>query len=87
MTSIELPCTVGDTIYYVTAWNKYAFQPKHNEKITEIEIMGHETIFKTKYSSFLLSQYNKTWFSDRERYEKESRIVRQLYIKEQELKR
>lgn len=86
MKSIELPCVVGDTIYYITEWNKYSHQQKHNEEVIKIEIMEDETIFKTKFRTFLLSKYNKTWFIEKERYEKESNIVRQLHIKEQELR-
>ncbi len=84
--TIELPCVIGDTIYYITAWNKYNLQPKNKEEIVKIEIIKDETIFYTRYRKFLLSQYEKTWFSDKNKYDKESLIVRDLYIYEQQLR-
>ncbi|CAI3579354.1 hypothetical protein [Clostridium neonatale] len=86
MVNINLPCGVGDIIYYITAWNKQSLQPKNKEEIVRIEILKDEIIFHTRYRKFLLSKYEKTWFSDKDKYEKESCIVRELYIKEQELR-
>lgn len=86
MKSINLPCTVGDLIYYITEWNKYILQPNNKEEVIRVEILKDEVIFYTKFRKFLLSKYEKNWFSDKTKYDKESLIVRDLYIHEQQLR-
>lgn len=87
MININLPCGVGDLIYYITAWNKYNLQPSNKEEVVRIEILKDEVIFHTEFRKFLLSKYEKSWFADKERYDKESFIVRDLHIYEQQIRK
>lgn len=87
MININLPCGIGDFIYYITDWNKYSLQPKNYEEVVRIEILKDEVIFHTKFRRFLLSKYEKSWFSDKERYDKESLIIRDLHMYEEQIRK
>lgn len=86
MKIIKLPCTIGDKIYYVTEWDKYGFQEDHQVEINEITITKDEVIFHTEHTNFLLSRYNKYWFTDEKKWLKECKILRETYKHYQHLR-
>lgn len=46
-----------------------------------------EVIFNTEYVNFTLSNYNKTWFTDRNKWLKECEILRESYRREKKVNR
>lgn len=66
---VELPCKVGDTVYFI----KYAFnflQTPKVEKIQKIEIYDIDVIFRTKSRAFNDKAINDMVFLSREEAEK-----------------
>ena len=59
---IVLPCKVGDTVYWVTAWDSYATQKDHKGIVNTIMVNDTDIYFSTQYQTLKLSDYRRTWF-------------------------
>ena len=68
---IELPCKVGDTVYFIKSAFSFLPAPKA-ERVRKIEIVEYDTIFKTENRAFNESAIaiGKTVFLTREEAEK-----------------
>lgn len=65
---IELPCNVGDTVYFVKSAFRILSEPKA-EKIVKIEIYEHEIIYRTETRVFDILKINISVFLTREEAE------------------
>ncbi len=66
---IELPCKVGDTVYFIKAAFSYLPTPKA-EKIRKIELYDIDVLFRTKNRSFAVEKIGKTVFLTKEEAER-----------------
>lgn len=87
MVTIELPCGIGDTAYYTTEWDKYGIQESHIVKVSSITILEKDTIFHTGDRNLLLSNYKRTWFTNKIEWEKECEVLRETHKYEQQLRK
>ncbi len=62
---IELPCKVGDTVYFIKSAFSYLKEPKQ-EMIRKVEIYCAETIMRTENKSFAVEKIGKTVFLTKE---------------------
>lgn len=77
---VKLPCKVGDEVYYITAWDKYANQPDHEQCVKEICIKLNDVIFLLDNDVRLrLKDYNKWWFTNKEKWIKAKEIYQKSY--------
>lgn len=60
-TAIELPCRVGDTVYFVKAAFTFYAEP-NPAKIRKIEICDDNTLFRACDRTFSIDDINKTVF-------------------------
>lgn len=65
---LELPCTVGDTVWFIKSSFSFMSEPKE-EKIRKIEIIPEEIIFRTTNRCFNMGHIRKTVFLAREEAE------------------
>ncbi len=59
------PVKVGDTVYWVTVWDGYATQKDHKEIVNSITVNENDIYFSTKHKTFKLSDFRKSWFTDK----------------------
>lgn len=67
--AIELPCRVGDEVYFVKSAFTFYTKPRA-EQVRKIEIYDTETLFRTKDRTFNIKDINKTVFLSREAAER-----------------
>lgn len=76
--AIVPPCNIGDTVYYITAWDKYADQREHEQEVIEIT-KNKKGIFLllTNHIKLNIRDYGKWWYTDKEQWLKAKKIYRQ----------
>lgn len=77
MNEKKLICGIGDTVYYITAWDMYAHQKDHETKIKEISIKKESVWYITENDVRLLDEnYQVWWFTNKEQWLKVIEILR-----------
>lgn len=66
---MELPCWVGETVYYIKSAFSYLEAPKA-ETIRKIELLDEQIVFRTANRCFNIENIGKTVFLSREGAEK-----------------
>ena len=66
---MELPCRVGETVYYIKSAFSYLEAPKA-EIVRKIELMDEQIVFRTVNRCFNIENIGKTVFLSREEAEK-----------------
>lgn len=66
---MELPCRVGETVYYIKSAFSYLEAPKA-EIVRKIELLDEQIVFRTVNRCFNIENIGKTVFLSREEAEK-----------------
>lgn len=66
---VELPCRVGETVYYIKSAFSYLEAPKA-EIVRKIELLDEQIVFRTANRCFNIENIGKTVFLSREGAEK-----------------